>query len=390
MDPAVNGLPASVWARDPLLRRSRALLERTQAPSGAWPAAPSFPPYRYCWFRDGAFVADGASAAGLHHAAAAFHDWCVQVLVRECAAVTAVAAAAADGVTLADDAYLPARYALDGTRQLDDWWNFQIDGYGTWLWALRRHVRRSGHAPARWSEGIAIATRYLRATATTPCRDWWEEHRHHRHVSTLAGVVAGLRAAAQLGTLPAADGDAARATASALRVELDAQGTAPAGHLRSWLPDGDGDRPDPDTGKHGDDPDASLLAVAAWYDVLDGDDPRVTATAAAVEATLTSGPGLSGVHRYRADTFYGGGQWPLLACLLAGHHARAGAPARARELLRWVRAQADSQGHLPEQVGPWLAPGRRDEWTRRWGPPARPLLWSHGMLLSATALLHAD
>ena len=34
--------------------------------------------------------------------------------------------------------YLPTRYTLDGELEpeVDDWPNFQLDGYGTWLWAL--------------------------------------------------------------------------------------------------------------------------------------------------------------------------------------------------------------------------------------------------------------
>ena len=394
MDDAVNprGVPAAAAPpRDPV-RASAALLRRWQHPSGAWPAAPGFAPYRFCWFRDGAFVADGASAAGDGAAADAFHDWCAAVLRREAAAVAVVERAAARGEILPDDGYLPARYDLLGHRHADDWWTFQIDGYGTWLWALRRHLRRAGAnaAPAeRWAGAVTIATRYLLATAHATCRDWWEEHRHHRHVATLSGVVAGLRAAVDLGMLDAAVADRAQALIATLRADLDEGGTAPGGHLRSWLREPGGDPPDRLTGKRGSDVDASLLAVAAWYDVLALDDPRVAATVDAVERTLTSGPGTSGVHRYAADTFYGGGQWPVLACMLAGHHARAGAADRARDLLAWVRDRADAEGHLPEQAGPWLAPDRRAEWERRWGPPAHPLVWSHGMLLSASEMVAA-
>ena len=93
-----------------------------------------------------------------------------------------------------DSDYLPARYSLDGTRQVDDWWNFQVDGYGTWLWALERHLarhRRRGRAP--YADAVDVAVRYLFATGTDTCRDWWEENRDEIHVATLAGVAAGLR-----------------------------------------------------------------------------------------------------------------------------------------------------------------------------------------------------
>lgn len=99
--------------------------------------------------------------------------------------------------------------------------------------------------------------------------------------------------------------------------------------------------------------DASLLAVAAVYDVLPVDDPVVratVATVAAVQERLVD----AGVHRYETDTYYGGGQWPVLGCLLAWHHARAGAPDRAARLLHWAAGTAHDL-LLPEQVPPMLA-----------------------------------
>jgi GH15 family glucan-1,4-alpha-glucosidase len=166
-----------------------------------------------------------------------------------------------------------------------------------------------------------------------------------------------------MGTLP--DALAGQALAVAERcVSLIRTGGVRDGHLVKWL--------------GGTDVDASLLAVAALYDVLALDDPLVTGTVAAIESDLVAG----GVHRYAADTFYGGGQWPVLAALLAAHHARVGNPDRAKKLLDWVVSTADSDLLLPEQVSPLLAPHVLDEWLERWGPPAHPLLWSHGMFLA--------
>lgn len=132
----------------------------------------------------------------------------------------------------------------------------------------------------------------------------------------------------------------------------------------------------------GHDVDGSLLAVAALYDVLPLDDPLVTRTVRVIEDQLVDG----GVHRYPSDTFYGGGQWPVLACLLARHHGRCGDHARATELLDWVVSVADQDNLLPEQVAPMLAPLVLDEWLERWGPSAHPLVWSHGMFLGALGL----
>jgi len=359
-------LPHAAARYRPLTQRSCELLRSTQTASGAWPASPTFEPYRYSWFRDGSFIAEGASAVGLHAEADRFHAWCAAVLRREAAAVTQVVAALDAGQEPDDADYLPARYRLDGTRQRDDWWNFQIDGYGTWLWALRRHLLRTGGSAAPVADAVTTATRYLVATGRRSCRDWWEEHRDQQHVATLAGVCAGLRAALQLEVLDGDLADAALVTADAARADIVERAVVD-GHLVKWL--------------DGDEVDASLLSVAALYDVLDVDDPVVVATVRAVEEQLTSPAG--GVHRYPTDTFYGGGQWPVLACLLAWHHARGGDTSRADALLQWVLTTADADLLLPEQVGPRLAPDRRAEWDERWGPSAHPLVWSHGMFLAA-------
>ena len=352
----LDGLPAR-WI--PLAERSISLLREHQHPSGAWPASPHFAPYRYSWFRDGAFIADGASGAGLEAEAERFHAWCADVLRREAPAVDRVCELLAAGQRPADADYLPARYSLDGTRHEDDWWNFQVDGYGTWLWALERHLARTGGSPEPYADAIAVAVRYLVATGTDTCRDWWEENRDETHVATLAGVTAGLRAAARLRAPDPVDDAAARC------VDLVRSRGVHDGRLAKWL--------------DGADIDASLLSVAAVYDVVPLTDPLVVRTVAAVEQQLTDG----GVHRYRADTFYGGGQWPMLTSLLAWHHARSGDLPRAAELLDEVVAVADADLLLPEQVPPLLAPEVLDEWLDRWGPGAHPLLWSHGMFLAA-------
>ena len=367
VNPPVNPLDALPDRWRPLAGRSVDLLREHQDPGGAWPASPGFAPYQFSWFRDGSFIADGASAAGLHDEAQRFHGWCAAVLQRERPAVERVRAMLAEGRQPADSDYLPARYNLDGTRHDDDWWNFQVDGYGTWLWALERHVARVlGGSPETYAPAIETAVRYLVATGTDSCRDWWEENRDQTHVTTLGGVAGGLRAAVRMGTL--SDALAAQAQTVADRcVSMIRSAGVHEGHLVKWLGSTDVD--------------AALLAVAALYDVLPLDDPLVSATVAAIEADLAHG----GVHRYAADTFYGGGQWPVLAALLAGHHVRVGSHDRAWQLLDWVVSTADSDLFLPEQVSPLLAPGVLDEWLERWGPSAHPLLWSHGAFLAAAA-----
>lgn len=195
----------------------------------------------------------------------------------------------------------------------------------------------------------------------------------HVHVSTLGCIAAGLREAIGLGVLDA-EHEASAAEAEAAIVELIRTDGVADGHLSKWIGSAAVD--------------ASLVAVVGLLDVVPGDSDLGRATIAAVEGDLTAD---GGVHRYLDDTFYGGGRWPLLSCMLGLAHVRAGDLERARELLDWAASTAASDGALPEQVaGHLLAPERVDEWVERWGPVAQPLLWSHAMLIRlAVELEHA-
>ena len=88
------------------------------------------------------------------------------------------------------------------------------------------------------------------------------------------------------------------------------------------------------------------------------------------------------MHRYRRDTFYGGGEWVVLTGFLGWCYARLGRAADARRCLGWMARQADADGSLPEQVTAHVyAPEMLPVWERRWGSIARPLLWSHALYL---------
>jgi len=126
--------------------------------------------------------------------------------------------------------------------------------------------------------------------------------------------------------------------------------------------------------------DASLVGVATPYRLLEPGDPLMRATVARIETDLRREGG--GLHRYVADTYYGGGEWLLLTAWLGWYYAEVGELNKAREMLGWVEAQADDQGNLPEQVPRTLtAPRYLATWRRRRGEIANPLLWSHAKVL---------
>ena len=71
----------------------------------------------------------------------------------------------------------PVRYTLEGEESQEEWWEFQLDGYGTWLWALNQHQKQN----PEWqlSKGLLEASElvadYLTELWSLPCYDCWEE-----------------------------------------------------------------------------------------------------------------------------------------------------------------------------------------------------------------------
>ncbi|GHS87087.1 hypothetical protein AGMMS50218_08190 [Actinomycetota bacterium] len=352
-----------------LARRSHALIAEHQQPGGAYPAAPTFSAYRgYAWLRDGAFTAEGMSRYGDLGSAGSFHDWVSGVLAGRRDQVDSLVARVGAGQEVAQSELLPTRFTFDGADGSDPWWDFQTDGYGTWLWSVVTHADRHGLDLARWRAGIEVAVDYACLTWSWPCYDWWEEHVEHRHLSTLGALHAGLAAVADAGVLDDARTAAARTAAAAVR-ELalrDGVSGGRPGHLVKWI--------------GSDAVDGSLAACVVPFGLVPVGSPVADATLDAVRADLAVD---GGVHRFRADVFYGGGQWLLLTCLLGWNEAVAGNRENALARLRWVADHATpATGELPEQVPDHLLhPEHHAEWVDRWGTVATPLLWSHGMYL---------
>jgi GH15 family glucan-1,4-alpha-glucosidase len=160
-----------------LARRSVEVIRDGQAPSGAYVACPTFEPYRFCWLRDGSFIADAMSRVGEVESAEAFHAWVARVV------------SAHRGRDR-----LEARYTLDGEEDpVKEWPKVQHDGWGLWLWALTKHEERGRPPTPDVSEAATHVVDYLERVWPEPCTDWWEE-RDGLHAATLACLDAGLRA----------------------------------------------------------------------------------------------------------------------------------------------------------------------------------------------------
>jgi len=373
-----------------LRQRSINIILDNQASSGAYIASPNMANYAYSWFRDGTFIAYAMDGVGEHNSAQRFYIWCATVINARSDVVERALLKTARGEPLSADDYLHTRYALDGRDGTDaSWPNFQLDGLGTWLWGVQKHLQATGRTtlPDTWARAVDLTVRYLTGLWQAPNYDCWEEFNEYIHPHTLAAIYAGLRAAA---ALDEANKRHITGIAADIRRFVLMNGCRNGRLVKSFTTQiamqAEPNVQQSVSHEHGEltmitnAVDASLICVATPYNLLSPTHPIMQATLEQIETDLHR-PG-GGVYRYLGDTYYGGGEWVLLAAWLGWHYALNGKVKQARELLHWVETQADIDGNLPEQVSSHLlAPERYAEWETRWGVVANPLLWSHAMYL---------
>ena len=361
-----------------LYRRSIEIILANQHASGAYVACPNFPTYRYCWFRDASFVAYAMDRVGEHASAARFHAWAARAVNQRADVVQRALARAAAGEPLAETDVLHTRLTLageDGTQV--EWANFQLDGFGTWLWALNEHARLSGEAlRPEWLRAAGLAADYLAGLWRRPNYDCWEEFGNAVHPYTLAAIYGGLSAISGQPSAVSEQPSSDNSLSSVVRGPSSVVSPQTLSSIRDFITDhfvyaGHFVKFGGEAGV-----DASLLGLAVPYGVFAPDDRRVAATVAAIEATLRRG--ASGVRRYARDTYYGGGEWILLTAWLGWYYAACGEREKVAAILSWIEAEAEGQGNLPEQVPNNLNdPSYYPQWVAHWGPIASPLLWSH-------------
>lgn len=336
------------------------VIREGQSTTGAFIASPNFKTYHYSWLRDGAFNAYGCDRVGEHDMSLRFHQWVSRTLSRMESKVEALIQKNRRGEEILPHEWLHCRYTLDGQEGSEEWNNFQLDGYGTWLWALCEHVRMTGQSGLlhEFAPAVDLAIRYLIEFWERPNYDCWEEHGNDVHPSTLACLYGGLRSINQYRRSPAIDAVCVEIRTYVLKHFVH------GGRLTKFV--------------DGRSIDSNLLWVSVPFGLLAPDDPIMTATVAELERRCVTG----GVHRYPEDTYYGGGEWLLLTAWLGWYYTTVGNVDRARSLLAWIEAQADELGAMTEQVSEQVNdPSMVQVWVDRWGPVAKPLLWSHAMYL---------
>lgn len=365
-----------------LYEKSIEVILANQHQSGAYIACPNFPNYRYCWLRDGSFIAYAMDLSGNHSSAGKFYRWVGRVIDRYSGKVTILASQLQNGQKPDPTGILNTRFTLEGYEEADQGWgNFQVDGYGSWLWGLAEHINitKDHTLLAELAEAITTTIEYLKLVWGLPNYDCWEEHPEYLHPYSLSTTVGGLAAINSLRlqgllNIPELEIEQLIGTIKQTMVEKAVVDGRFIKHIQVGQPT----QKLPPQILNG--PDASLLGIAVPYGVFPIQDETMSATVEAIEKELWLAGG--GVYRYQGDVYYGGGEWILLSAWLGWYYCRAGEPAKAQQLRGWIESTANENGELPEQVceNP-LAPKEKPVWMDKWGPVASPLLWSHAMYI---------
>lgn len=371
-----------------LYRRSLLTLHLLQDAGGALIAAPELDEdfsrsggYAYCWGRDAAFIVQVLEQVGWHKQARRFYEWALRVQEPQ--------------------GWWEHRHFMDG--QLAPSWGVQLDETGSLVWGLARHISAPEADPA-FRAAVLPA---LRRAADYLCGcvdagtglpeasvDLWEE-RTGQHLYTASAVAAGLRECAPAlsvwGTEPDDQARSARCLLVADRIAeaiLEAFSPERQSFLRSYqvtLTPAAAERAMND-GRHvlttqddfgyqrytlavDDTIDVSLLGLATPFAVVAVTDPRMIATADAVDRHLKHTVG--GIGRYEGDAYIGGNPWVLATLWLALFRLLQGRDDEAMAHFEWVVRHRSGFDLLPEQID------------RATGQPAWvvPLAWSHAMYL---------
>jgi GH15 family glucan-1,4-alpha-glucosidase len=309
--------------------------------------------------------------AGQHESAGRFYEWVHRVLLGKQGQVQTLLRKKAEGQFIERNEFLNTRYHLNGGDDNAEWGHFQLDGYGTWLWGLVEHAKRT-HRPdllERYRLTVELTVNYLLAFWTYPNFDCWEENPDFIHPSTLACIYGGLLSLGEYENRQELKKAAAEVKEFLLRHCVR------EGHfVKSIRPAGNGNYEAAHQGV-----DANLLWLTVPFRVFGTEEELMKQTIAKIESDLYQG---GGIHRYAEDTYYGGGAWLILTAWYGWVQAEKGDRQAANACLEWVAGQADELGRMPEQVPAALHSEQAyRQWVKRWGEPALPLLWSHAMFL---------
>jgi len=341
--------------KEQLYERSLEVIKAGQHKSGGYVACPNFPTYNYCWFRDSSYIAYAMDISGEFESSNAFHTWAVENILKRESEINNFLSGKNDNY----QEILHTRYTLTGEEGSEQWENFQLDSFGIWLWSLSEHLEISGKSCTdEMTRAVILVSSYLAALWQKPCYDCWEENKDKHHVYTMATIYNGLQSAEKLIERDYSD------LCSDIKKRIETEGSMD-NHLSKY--------------EGADTVDASLLGVYFPGKVFDIHEPLMKNTIKKIQTDLLRSGGL---HRYKLDTYYGGGIWPLLTAWLGICLVDGGDVERGEDILNWIISKADDSGNLAEQYTDSLNDDTYfPKWIEKWGQSAVPLLWTHAMYI---------
>lgn len=330
--------------------------------------------YAYCWGRDAAFITWALDEAGLYGDAEKFYDWTIRVQDSE--------------------GFWHQRYHMNGS--LAPSWGIQIDETGSILFGMLKHylyVKDIRFLQKVWpavEKAVAFLERFIDEDTSLPLPsfDLWEE-RMGEHTYSTAAVIAGIRAAAEMGEyLGEPDAKIERWKTAAdnmqkamekelvdkdkgiflrsIRTKLNPWGPEPSDAIVTIKVNKKGFYREVTAKDQR--MDISLLGPAVPFAIFDPGHPVVRTTSAGIEKCLFM-EWTGGFLRYENDTYAGGNPWIVSTLWMALYCIKINDIEKAREYFNWALKCATHLDFLPEQVD------RQD------GKPCWviPLTWSHAM-----------
>jgi len=343
-----------------LYEKSIQIIKANQHSSGSYIASPDFESYKYCWLRDGTFTAYAMDIACEHESSKRFYKWVNSVIKRYSYKIEDIFKKLYKNEIINTNDFLNTRYTLLGYESNQKWANFQLDGYGIWLWGLAQHIKFTGNKNflIGFKESIDNIKKYLSLLWNNNNYDCWEENIDKVHVSTLACIYGGLKEISQF--YP--DIDSSHLTDEIKEFVLS-KGVV-NNHFVKYIGT--------------DEVDASLLWLSTPFRLIEPDEEIMLNTVGIIEKDLLK----DGLYRYKNDTYYGGGEWILLTAWLAWYYTEINKNDKAHHLLKWIESKADKDGNLPEQINiNVLNSDFYYKWIEEKGKPAKTLLWSHAMYI---------
>lgn len=339
-----------------LFTSSVKIIKKYQSDSGAYIASPNLAVYNYSWFRDGSWIAYAMLISGEIDSSEKFHDWCSNVIVNHKKKILRAIKKHKNGVSIGRD-FIHARYTIDGKEVRKSWGEFQLDGLGIWLWSLYYFIKNTHKKKENWLKATGFVCDYLKEIWKTPCNDLWEENPKKIHTSTLASIYGGLKCFSNIFPEKRLE-----ETCKEIK-EFIFKNNLYKDRLTKFL----GSK----------EIDASLIMCSIPFNVFYSNEFIMKKTISEIVNELRITKGL---RRYKNDSFYGGGEWIILACLIGLYYLDIGKIKYAEEILVWIENQKDENNYLPEQINP-INKSEFINWKNKWGKPANPLLWSHAMYI---------